>query len=151
MARIAGIDLPKNKRSVVGLTYIYGIGKTNAHKILTAAGIPDDAPVLLGGSLHPGEDDALLDAFVALRAHHPTLVLVLVPRIVSDAPRATEAARNRGLRVATHSARHRQDSEGAEVLVTANMADFERLAVEKSPRIVGLDATLESVLGRTRK
>ncbi|MDP4198559.1 MAG: 30S ribosomal protein S13 [Bacteroidota bacterium] len=45
MARIAGIDLPKNKRSVVGLTYIYGIGKTSAHKILAAAGIPDDKKV----------------------------------------------------------------------------------------------------------
>ena len=45
MARIAGIDLPKNKRSVVGLTYIYGIGKTNAHKILVAAGIDDDKRV----------------------------------------------------------------------------------------------------------
>jgi small subunit ribosomal protein S13 len=45
MARIAGIDLPKNKRSVVGLTYIYGIGKTNAHKILEAAGISDDKKI----------------------------------------------------------------------------------------------------------
>ncbi len=42
MARIAGIDLPKNKQSVIGLTYIYGIGKTSAHKILAAAGIPDN-------------------------------------------------------------------------------------------------------------
>ena len=39
MARIAGIDLPKNKRGVVGLTYIYGIGRTTAAKILTANGI----------------------------------------------------------------------------------------------------------------
>src|SRR5438132_13669205 len=45
MARIAGIDLPKNKRSVIGLTYIYGIGKTSAHKILVAAGISDDKKV----------------------------------------------------------------------------------------------------------
>ncbi|HEX5316774.1 MAG TPA: 30S ribosomal protein S13 [Candidatus Kapabacteria bacterium] len=45
MARIAGIDLPKNKRSVVGLTYIYGVGKTSAHKILVAAGISDDKKV----------------------------------------------------------------------------------------------------------
>src|SRR6266436_10245165 len=45
MARIAGIDLPKNKRSVIGLTYIYGIGKTSAHKILAAAGISDDKKV----------------------------------------------------------------------------------------------------------
>jgi small subunit ribosomal protein S13 len=45
MARIAGNDLPKNKRSVVGLTYIYGIGKTSAHKILVAAGISDDKKI----------------------------------------------------------------------------------------------------------
>jgi len=39
MARIAGIDLPKNKRGVIGLTYIYGIGATTAEEILTAAGV----------------------------------------------------------------------------------------------------------------
>jgi len=39
MARISGIDLPKNKRGVIGLTYIYGIGNTTAAKILTASGI----------------------------------------------------------------------------------------------------------------
>jgi small subunit ribosomal protein S13 len=39
MARIAGIDLPKNKRGEIGLTYIFGIGKSTAQKILTKAGI----------------------------------------------------------------------------------------------------------------
>lgn len=39
MARIAGVDLPKNKRAEIGLTYIYGIGRTSAQKILTAAGV----------------------------------------------------------------------------------------------------------------
>ncbi len=39
MARIAGIDLPKNKRAFIGLTYIYGIGRTTAYKILEKAGI----------------------------------------------------------------------------------------------------------------
>jgi small subunit ribosomal protein S13 len=39
MARIAGIDLPKNKRGEIGLTYIYGIGRTTAQKILTTCGI----------------------------------------------------------------------------------------------------------------
>ena len=39
MARIAGIDLPKNKRAEIGLTYIYGIGRTSSQKILTQAGI----------------------------------------------------------------------------------------------------------------
>lgn len=42
MARIAGIDLPKNKRSVIGLTYIYGIGRTTASKILAQVGISED-------------------------------------------------------------------------------------------------------------
>lgn len=39
MARIAGIDLPKNKRAVIGLTYIYGIGNTRSEEILTRADI----------------------------------------------------------------------------------------------------------------
>ena len=39
MARIAGIDLPKNKRGEIGLTYIYGIGRTSAQRILREAGI----------------------------------------------------------------------------------------------------------------
>ncbi len=37
MARIAGIDLPKNKRIEIALTYIYGIGRTSSHKILDEA------------------------------------------------------------------------------------------------------------------
>lgn len=39
MARIAGIDLPKNKRGEIGLTYIFGIGRSTAQKILTKAGV----------------------------------------------------------------------------------------------------------------
>ncbi|HAE62967.1 MAG TPA: 30S ribosomal protein S13 [Eubacteriaceae bacterium] len=39
MARIAGVDLPRDKRVEVGLTYIYGIGLTSSQKILTKAGI----------------------------------------------------------------------------------------------------------------
>ena len=39
MARIAGIDLPKHKRGVIGLTYIFGIGNSTAERILTEAGI----------------------------------------------------------------------------------------------------------------
>jgi len=39
MARISGVDLPKNKRGEIGLTYIYGIGRTTAKKILTSNGI----------------------------------------------------------------------------------------------------------------
>jgi small subunit ribosomal protein S13 len=39
VARIAGVDLPKNKRSEIGLTYIYGIGRATSKKILVKAGI----------------------------------------------------------------------------------------------------------------
>ena len=45
MARIAGIDLPKNKRGVIGLTYIYGIGKSTASEILKKAQISEDIKV----------------------------------------------------------------------------------------------------------
>lgn len=45
MARISGIDLPKNKRGEVGLTYIYGIGRSTARKILKEAGVSIDKKV----------------------------------------------------------------------------------------------------------
>jgi len=45
MARIAGVDLPKNKRVEIGLTYIFGIGRSSAQYILTAAGIDFDKKV----------------------------------------------------------------------------------------------------------
>jgi small subunit ribosomal protein S13 len=45
MARISGIDLPKNKRGVIGLTYIYGIGRSRAKEILAEAGIDEDTKV----------------------------------------------------------------------------------------------------------
>ncbi|MCH3923590.1 MAG: 30S ribosomal protein S13 [Bacteroidales bacterium] len=45
MARIAGIDLPKNKRGVIGLTYIYGIGRSLSSKILAKAGIDENKKV----------------------------------------------------------------------------------------------------------
>lgn len=45
MARIAGIDLPKQKRGIIGLTYIFGIGDTTSKKILDQAGIDYDIKV----------------------------------------------------------------------------------------------------------
>ncbi|MCS6980734.1 MAG: 30S ribosomal protein S13 [Flavobacteriales bacterium] len=45
MARIAGVDLPPNKRGEIGLTYIYGIGRSSARKILDKAGVPYDVKV----------------------------------------------------------------------------------------------------------
>ena len=45
MARIAGIDLPRNKRGVIALTYIYGIGRSSAVEILSKAGVSEDTKV----------------------------------------------------------------------------------------------------------
>lgn len=45
MARIAGIDLPKNKRGVIGLTYIFGIGATTASRVLAQAGMSEETKV----------------------------------------------------------------------------------------------------------
>ena len=45
MARIAGVDLPRDKRVEIGLTYIYGIGRTSSNRILTEAGVNPDTRV----------------------------------------------------------------------------------------------------------
>ena len=45
MARIAGVDIPKQKRGVIALTYIYGIGRSRAEQILEIAGVSEDIKV----------------------------------------------------------------------------------------------------------
>ena len=45
MARISGVDIPRDKRVVISLTYIYGVGKTTAQKVLSAAGISEETRV----------------------------------------------------------------------------------------------------------
>ena len=45
MARIAGVDIPRDKHVVISLTYIFGIGKTTAQKVLKNAGVPEDTRV----------------------------------------------------------------------------------------------------------
>lgn len=45
MARIAGVDLPKNKRGVISLTYVYGVGRTTAGQILDQAGVDHNTKV----------------------------------------------------------------------------------------------------------
>ena len=56
MARIEGIDLPRDKRIVIGLTYIYGIGNTSAQKILAEAGVSEDVRVR---DLTPAQEDKI--------------------------------------------------------------------------------------------
>ena len=56
MARIAGIDLPRDKRIVIGLTYIYGIGNTTAQNILAEAGVSEEVRVR---DLSADQEDAI--------------------------------------------------------------------------------------------
>ncbi len=59
MARIAGVNIPLNKRAEVGLTYIYGIGRSTSNQLLRGAGIPPDRRV---GDLTDDEVVHLRDA-----------------------------------------------------------------------------------------
>lgn len=56
MARIAGVDLPRDKRIVIGLTYIFGIGDTTAQQILAEAGVSEDVRVR---DLTPDQEDKI--------------------------------------------------------------------------------------------
>lgn len=56
MPRIAGVDLPRDKRIVIGLTYIYGIGQSRAKKILKDAGVSEDIRVR---DLTPGDEEKI--------------------------------------------------------------------------------------------
>jgi 3-deoxy-D-manno-octulosonic-acid transferase len=54
--------------------------------IRASCGIPEDAPVLVAGSTHPGEEEAVIGAFEKARAEHPSAVLVLAPRHLERVP-----------------------------------------------------------------
>lgn len=60
MARISGVDLPRNKRGVVSLTYIYGVGPSLAKKILERVGLDENTKVQDWGDNHIMEIAALL-------------------------------------------------------------------------------------------
>ncbi|HES58314.1 MAG TPA: 30S ribosomal protein S13 [Firmicutes bacterium] len=62
MARIEGVELPGNKRVEIGLTYVYGIGRTTSQKILTRAGIDWDKKVK---DLSVDEENAIREAITA--------------------------------------------------------------------------------------
>ena len=59
MARIAGVDIPKQKRGVIALTYIFGIGKSRAQDILSKAGVSEDKKV---SEWNDEENGAIRDA-----------------------------------------------------------------------------------------
>ena len=91
MARIAGIDLPKEKRIEIGLTYIYGIGRTSANKILAQAGISPDVRVKDLSE----EDEAKLREIMG---HDYTVEGDLRRNVAMDIKRLTEIGCYRGIR-----------------------------------------------------
>ena len=91
MARIAGIDLPKDKRVEIGLTYIYGIGRTSANKILAEAGISPDVRVKDLSE----EDEAKLREIIG---HDYTVEGDLRRNVAMDIKRLTEIGCYRGIR-----------------------------------------------------
>ncbi len=91
MARIAGIDLPKEKRVEIGLTYIYGIGRTSAKKILDEAGINPDTRVK---NLTDAEEAKLREII----SHEYTVEGDLRRNVAMDIKRLTEIGCYRGIR-----------------------------------------------------
>ena len=91
MARIAGIDLPREKRIEIGLTYIYGIGRTSANKILAEAGVNPDIRVK---DLSEEDEGKLRDVI----ANNYTVEGDLRRNVAMDIKRLTEIGCYRGLR-----------------------------------------------------
>ena len=91
MARIAGIDLPNDKRVEIGLTYIYGIGRTSANKILEKAGINPDTRVK---DLTDAEEAKLREII----GHEYTVEGDLRRNVAMDIKRLTEIGCYRGIR-----------------------------------------------------
>ena len=91
MARIAGIDLPREKRIEIALTYIYGIGRTSANKILAEAGVNPDIRVK---DLSEEDEGKLRDVI----GNKYTVEGDLRRNVAMDIKRLTEIGCYRGLR-----------------------------------------------------
>ena len=90
-ARIAGVDLPKDKRIEIGLTYVYGIGRTSAKKILEQTGINPDTRVK---DLTDEEEAKIRECI----DHHYVVEGDLRRSVALDIKRLTEIGSYRGLR-----------------------------------------------------
>ena len=92
MARIVGVDLPKDKRVEIGLTYIFGIGRTTAKKILAQKGIDPNTRVK---NLTETEEAAIRDCIVS---NNYVVEGDLRRAVAFDIKRLTEIGSYRGLR-----------------------------------------------------
>ena len=91
MARISGVDLPRDKRIEIGLTYIFGIGRTSANKILAKAGVDPDIRVK---DLTEAEEAKLREII----GHSYTVEGDLRRDVAMDIKRLTEIGCYRGVR-----------------------------------------------------
>ena len=91
MARISGVDLPRDKRIEIGLTYVFGIGRTSANKILAEAGINPDTRVK---DLTEAEEAKLREII----GHSYTVEGDLRRDLARDSTRLTESGCSRGVR-----------------------------------------------------
>ncbi len=91
MARLSGVDLPKNKRGVIGLTYIYGIGRSRASKILSDLNIDENKKV------KDWEDEEIKSLAVTLQNDY-TLEGELRSEVQMNIKRLMDIASYRGLR-----------------------------------------------------
>ena len=91
MARISGVDLPKDKRVEIGLTYIYGIGRASATKIVEAAGVDPDTRV------RDLTDDEVKKLSAVIEEHY-TVEGELRRNVAMDIKRLQEIGCYRGIR-----------------------------------------------------
>ena len=82
MARIVGVDLPKNKRGEIGLTYIYGIGRSSARKILSTAGIEFDKKVQEWDDEDLGKIRAILNEEYKVEGELRSMVQLNIKRLM---------------------------------------------------------------------
>jgi len=82
MARIVGVDLPKNKRGEIGLTYIYGIGRSSARKILSTAGIDYDKKVQEWDDEDLGKIRAILNEEYKVEGELRSMVQLNIKRLM---------------------------------------------------------------------
>lgn len=92
MARIAGVNIPKEKRFVIALTYVYGIGRTTAHKIC------EKLKIDLKLRTHQVSEDVLAKVRALLETEYPVLEGDLRRKVSSDVKRLMDIGCYRGIR-----------------------------------------------------
>ena len=88
MARIAGVNIPDNKHTVISLTYIYGVGRTTSQKICADAGVNPAAKIK---DLSDGDADKIVGFLNTLTGEQPNLRVPILP---ASGPQTSRPVRN---------------------------------------------------------